>query len=53
MALQFFYFYYYFDYAYWIEILSFMFQVPPDFYVPESDEDERNPDERVDRKSQR
>ena len=28
-------------------------QVPPDFYIPDFDEDEQNPDERVDRKSQR
>lgn len=27
-----------------------MLQVPPDFYIPEFDEDEQNPDERVDRK---
>lgn len=26
------------------------FQVPPDFYIPEFDEDEQNPDERMDRK---
>lgn len=25
-------------------------QVPPDFYIPDFDEDEQNPDERVDRK---
>lgn len=25
-------------------------QVPPDFYIPDFDEDERNPDERTDRK---
>ena len=31
----------------------FLLQVPPDFYIPDFDEDEQNPDERVDRKSQR
>jgi len=25
-------------------------QVPPDFYIPDFDEDEQNPDERIDRK---
>lgn len=25
-------------------------QVPPDFYIPDFDEDEQNPDERMDRK---
>lgn len=25
-------------------------QVPPDFYIPDFDEDKQNPDERVDRK---
>lgn len=27
-----------------------LMQVPPDFLIPESDEDEQDPDERVDRK---
>lgn len=27
-----------------------LLQVPPDFYIPDFDEDEQNPDERVDRK---
>lgn len=27
-----------------------MLQVPPDFYIPDFDEDKQNPDERVDRK---
>lgn len=27
-----------------------MLQVPPDFYIPDFDEDEQNPDERMDRK---
>lgn len=38
--------------SYWIENPTFMLQVPPDFYIPDFDEDEQNPDERVDRKSQ-
>lgn len=28
----------------------FIWQVPPDFYIPDFDEDEQDPDERVDRK---
>ena len=27
-----------------------LFQVPPDFYIPDFDEDEQNPDEHMDRK---
>ena len=30
--------------------LSSILQVPPDFYLPDFDEDEQNPDERMDRK---
>lgn len=26
-----------------------LLQVPPDFYIPDFDEDEQNPDERLDR----
>ena len=31
-------------------LLLRVWQVPPDFYIPDFDEDEQNPDERVDRK---
>lgn len=31
-------------------IVPTLLQVPPDFYIPDFDEDEQNPDERVDRK---
>lgn len=30
--------------------MLFLLQVPPDFYIPDFDEDEQNPDERMDRK---
>jgi len=35
-----------------IELIAMfpLFQVPPDFYIPDFDEDEQNPDERMDRK---
>uniref|UniRef100_A0A7N0UPZ4 Uncharacterized protein n=1 Tax=Kalanchoe fedtschenkoi TaxID=63787 RepID=A0A7N0UPZ4_KALFE len=29
-----------------------MMQVPPDFYIPDFDEDDQNPDERVDQRAQ-
>ena len=31
-------------------IVCLVLQVPPDFYIPDFDEDEQNPDERMDRK---
>lgn len=33
-----------------VRLTFFGSQVPPDFYIPEFDEDEQNPDERIDRK---
>lgn len=34
----------------WTEKQYIMLQVPPDFYIPDFDEDEQNPDERINRK---
>lgn len=36
-----------------LSLLAWISQVPPDFYIPDFDEDEQNPDERVDRKYQK
>ena len=35
-----------------LKTFIFFLQVPPDFYIPDFDEDEQNPDERVDQHTQ-
>lgn len=32
-----------------LRAIFYLMQVPPDFYIPDFDEDEQNPDERMDR----